>query len=171
MTAPAETRVPTGPNNPLGLEPVEGQAVSELGVKLAGTNGAFDQPLAVDAIIRNQLKGLQHGDTVYAVLQLVKGEFGYKPAKSHDGWKRVDTFDVVGVAVLLADSPAADAVDEQQQRVRQELEAKAGTQRMGEPLSDKKYQEATGRKPADGVKKATPAKKAAKRAPAAKKAK
>jgi hypothetical protein len=111
--------------NPLGLEPYEGQAITELGIEIPGAAGGFREPLAVDETLIDMLKGVQHGDTIFAVFQLVKQKIRHEPAKDHDGWRRVDIFAVDGVGIVEA-GLAEEAIREQRQRVQAALDAAEG---------------------------------------------
>lgn len=111
--------------NPLGLEPYEGQAITELGIEIPGAAGGFREPLDMDETLLDMLKSVQHGDTVFAVLQLVKKKVRHQPAKTHDGWKRVDIFEVDGVGLVDADM-ALTAIEEQRDRVQVAKDKAAG---------------------------------------------
>lgn len=116
--------------NPLGLEPFEGEAVTELGIEIPGAGGGFRDSLDVDMTLIDMLKGCTKGDTIYAVFQLSKKKVHMDPAKNHDGWRRVDIFDVDGVAIIEAEM-AADAIQEQRERVQLLKEQAQGIQRLG----------------------------------------
>ena len=116
-------------DNPLGLEPYEGQVITELGIEIPSAAGGFRKPLECDESLLDVLAVVKHGDTIYAVLELCKKKVRHEPAESHDGWKRVDIFEVNGVAVIDQDL-AYDQIVEQRDRVqavldRQEKEAQA----------------------------------------------
>lgn len=108
--------------NPLGLDPVEGEAITEIAVKILGQNVAFNKPLSVDVVLLEQMKGQTHGDVVYAVVELTRGGFDLKRATAHDGWKRVDSYTLSGMA-LASDEVAIGLVHEQRQRVELAIEA------------------------------------------------
>lgn len=117
--------------NPLGLDPYEGEAVTELGIEIPGAGGGFRESLAVDMTLVDMLKGCTKGDTIYAVLQLVKKKVHMDPAKDHDGWRRVDIFDVDGVAIIEA-AAAVDVISAQRERVQLLKEQAQGIQRFPE---------------------------------------
>ena len=60
--------------NPLGLEPYEGQAITELGIEIPGAAGGFREPLAVDETLIDMLKGVQHGDTIFCCVHCAEHE-------------------------------------------------------------------------------------------------
>lgn len=104
------------PGNPLGLPPFEGDAVTELGIVIPSAGGGFQEPLEVDTQLLDMLAPVTAGDKVYVVLELVKRSVIMKPAKEHDGWRRVDVFGVDGVAIIEAQQ-AIGVVQEQRRRV------------------------------------------------------
>jgi hypothetical protein len=116
-------------DNPLGLDPVDGQAVTELGIEIPGAAGGFREPLDVDMTLIEGLKNVHQGDTIFCVLQLTKAKWRYQPAKNHDGLKRVDIFAVDGAAVVGAEF-AEEAIHEQRERTREAIEATGGIQSM-----------------------------------------
>lgn len=122
--SPRKTR-----DNPLGLDPVEGEPVTELGIEIPGAAGGFRKPLDVDERLLSVLAPVTKGDVVFAVLQLVKRDFKMKSATNHDGWKRVDIFNVTGAAIVDADF-ALSAVEEQRERVQEAIDAAAAQSSM-----------------------------------------
>ena len=112
-------------DNPLGLDPFEGQAVTELGISIPSAGSGFSEPLEVDPTLIDLLKYVKAGDTIYAVFQLAKVKVHHDPAKNHDGWKRVDVFKVEGVAILDSDM-AVEAIQAQRERVQMIKESKLG---------------------------------------------
>lgn len=116
-------------DNPLGLEPFEGEAVTEIGIEIPGAGGGFRESLDVDETLIDMLKGAQKGDTVYAVFQLSKLKVHMDPAKKHDGWRRVDIYGVDGVGVLDAETALA-SIEAQRERVRLAIEKAEGIQRL-----------------------------------------
>ena len=119
-------------DNPLGLDPFEGEAVTELGLEIPSAGGGFHRPLEVDQTLLDVLAPVTAGDTVYAVLQLVKRDVKMKRAKDHDGWKRVDIFQVDGAAIVDPDF-ALGAIVEQRQRVQEAIDAASGQGTMVTP--------------------------------------
>lgn len=116
-------------DNPLGLEPFEGEAVTELGIEIPAAGGGFHKALDVDVSLLSVLAPVTKGDVVFAVLQLVKRDVKMKVATNHDGWKRVDIFTVSGAAIVDADM-ALTAIEEQRERVQLAIEAAEGIQRL-----------------------------------------
>lgn len=115
--------------NPLGVEPYEGEAVTELGLEIPAAGGGFQPSLDVDVTLLDMLAGCTKGDVVYAVLELTKKQVKHREAKNHDGWRRIDIFKVNGVAIIDADM-AVEAVQAQRERVVKALEAADGIQRV-----------------------------------------
>jgi hypothetical protein len=116
-------------DNPLGLEAVDGDAVTELGIEIPGAAGGFRKPLDVDTTLLDMLKDVKKGDTVFCVLQLAKSKFRYEDAKNHDGLRRVDIFKVDGVALVDADM-ALGSVQEQRERVQTAIDEAAAQNTM-----------------------------------------
>jgi hypothetical protein len=112
-------------DNPLGLDPVDGQSVTEIGIEIPGAAGGFREPLDVDMTLIDGLKDVHQGDTIFCVLQLTKAKWRYQPAKNHDGLKRVDIFAVGGAAIVGAEF-AEEAIHEQRERTREAAENAAG---------------------------------------------
>lgn len=119
------TPLPKTDDNPLGLEPQDGEAVTELGIEIPGAAGGFREPLDMDTTLLDMLAPVRKGDTIYVVMQLSKAKFRFQDAKSHDGLKRVDIFKVDGVAIVDGDS-AESAIHEQRERVRRAIESAQG---------------------------------------------
>lgn len=116
-------------DNPLGLEAVDGEAVTELGIEIPGAAGGFRKPLDVDKTLLDMLAPVKRGDTIFAVLQLSKSKFRFEDAKNHDGARRVDIFKVDGVAIV-DDDMALKAVEEQRQRVQTAIDEAAAQNTM-----------------------------------------
>ena len=116
-------------DNPLGLEPFEGQAVSELAINITGHNASINNSLQADVVLIEALKNVQHGDTVYVVLELTKVGAAMGAATKHDGWKRTDRFLATGGAVIDADQ-AVDVIAEQRDRVEEAIAAASGQSRL-----------------------------------------
>lgn len=117
MTKAKTPTIEVTEENPLGLEPFEGEAVTELGITIPSAGGGFHEALSVDMRLIDLLKHCTRGDTVFAVFELVKVKANMEPAKDHDGWRRVDVFSVNGVAVIEPDQ-AVGVIQEQRDRVQ-----------------------------------------------------
>lgn len=102
------------PDNPFDLPPFEGEAIVELGLTIPGVAGGFREPLAMDPSLVALMAPVTKGDIIYVVLELAKADVNMKGMDP--GWKRVDIFDVNGVAVVDADL-VIGAINEQRDRV------------------------------------------------------
>ena len=107
-------------------------SVTELGVNILQQNRHFNEALMVDPVIQELMRNLQHGDSIFVVMELNEKSPSYVNAQDHDGWKHVDQLTTLGVAVL--DGDAADLVNEVRERVQLAMEAAAGVKRL--PLGD-----------------------------------
>lgn len=104
------------PNNPFDLPTFEGDAITELGMSIPGAGGGFREPLAMDPSLVALMAPVTKGDVIYVVLELVKANVHMDPAKGGEGWKRVDIFDVNGVAVVDGDL-VSEVINDQRSRV------------------------------------------------------
>ena len=120
--------------NPLGLDPQEGMAVTEIAVNVLGSNAALNEPLKVDMVLIEVMKNMTHGDVVHAVVELTKEGFAHRKAVDHEGtWKRVDQYRVTGAAVVASDV-AEEEIHAQRVRVQEALDAAAGQPPLGDDV-------------------------------------
>ena len=70
--------------NPLGLEPVQGCAVTAVGVSISNAAGSFKDPLALDPAVIRLFANAEVGDTIYGIVRMDVVSFAYKPVKDHE---------------------------------------------------------------------------------------
>lgn len=113
--------------NPLGLAPVDGMAVIQLGMEISNAAGGLNPALELDDSIIELLRDTTIGDTKYALLRIDKVKVRYQPAKKQeDKLRRVDIFRCTD-ATIVDSEWAVNAIHEQQtrlQRLRDEAEGK-----------------------------------------------
>lgn len=108
--------------NPLGLEPYEGMAVSEIGMEIPAAGGGLREPLECDMVTIDLLKKVTHGDHVFVLMELEKQKVRHQAAKTHDGWMRVDIYKPC-FATVVQKGVAIDMLEETRLRVVEAQEA------------------------------------------------
>jgi hypothetical protein len=79
------TRKKIDPANPLGLEPYNGMAITNVAADIKNAGGGLGKVLEVDPRLAADLAGVQIGDTRYAVLRMDCVGHNHKPAKGDEG--------------------------------------------------------------------------------------
>lgn len=70
--------------NPLGLDAVQGCAVTAVGVSVNNASGAFKDPLALDPAVISLFAHAEVGDTIYGIVRMDVVSFGYKPVPHNE---------------------------------------------------------------------------------------
>jgi hypothetical protein len=116
--------------NPLGLPPYQGCAVTDVGVTIGNAGGGLHDPLEIDEIMKEKIANIQIGDTVYFLIRADCNATGYKPVKgAEDRIRYLPGFHATDTTII--DSAwAVDAINEQRDRVTLLREQAEGTQRL-----------------------------------------
>lgn len=116
--------------NPLGLEPVQGCAVTKVGMEITNAGGGFQDPLDVDDAVIDAIAKVQIGDTIYGLMRLDCIKFRYQPVKSHeDQLMYVPIFRCTD-ATPVDNSLGATMINEQRDIIARRREEALGTQRL-----------------------------------------
>ena len=115
MTKPHDE---TDDRNPLGLEPYQGCAVTEVGVVITNAGGGLHAPLEVDQMVSSDLGAVQIGDTKFFLLRCdcIKAEYETITG-AEDERKYVPKFRCTDATIVDGDW-AIDAINAQWDRIR-----------------------------------------------------
>lgn len=116
--------------NPLGLDPVQGCAVTAVGMEITNAGGGFQDPLEIDESVIETIAKVQIGDTIYGLMRLDCVKFRYQPRKGYeDQLQYVPIFRCTD-ATPVEPGLGAQMINEQRDIIMRLREQAEGTQRL-----------------------------------------
>lgn len=119
--SPRKTR-----DNPLGLEPFGGCAVTKAGIEISNASGGLHSALEVDNALASNVARTDIGDMCYVLLRCDVTKVRFQPVKGdEDQLRRVSIMRCTD-ATLVEGEFAVDAINSQRDRIREAEERLAG---------------------------------------------
>lgn len=120
--------------NPLGLEPFQGEPVKAVGVEITNASGGLQDPLDIDPEMIEQVAKVQIGDTRFFLLRSDCVKVRYQPVKGDEGsLKYVPIFRCTDATMIDAEW-AIDAINNQRDTITRLREEAEGITRL--PLGE-----------------------------------
>lgn len=116
--------------NPLGLEPHHGCAVTAVGVTISNAGGGLHDPLEVDEDMISTVASVKIGDTVFFLIRADCNGDGFKPIKgAEDRLRYIPSFHATDTTIIDA-VWAVEAINNQRDKIERLREEAEGKQRL-----------------------------------------